>query len=192
MAGIDSVLKYLPVISDGVSLVNSTLRNETSTRQNEEAQKLALRQLQQQQSADFQVNQEQAALERERIALNTQIAEENRRAALKRAVARQRANFGSQGVGSGSGSSQAVLLGLISESDEEREQRERLDTLRNTAINQDLDQTVRLNTLQREQLRERNNLNSLTNSVDRFGNVTNFGVGSLGIYKRYQEIKDQS
>ncbi|MEM6781986.1 MAG: transporter [Pseudomonadota bacterium] len=192
MAGLGSVLDYLPVIADGVSLVNSTLQSEASTRRNQKSQDLALKQLQQQQNTEFQIAQENAALERQQIAINAEIAEENRRRALKRAVARQRASFGGQGVGSGAGSSQAVLLGLISESDEEREQRERLDTLRDTAINQDLSQTVRLNTLQREQLKERNNLNNLSNTVDRFGNITNFGVGALEINDEYQRIRDQN
>lgn len=188
MAGLDTALKFLPVIQQGVSLFNSTLSSEVSTRRDQNAQALALRQLQEQQQADLLSAREQAALDRQQIALNAEIAEENRRRALKRAVARQRANFGAQGVGSGAGSSQAVLLGLVNESDEEREQRERLDALRNNAINQDLSQQVRLNTLQRTQLQQRNDLNNLTYGAQRIGNVGNFGVGTLEVIKKYQEI----
>ena len=56
-----------------------------------------------------------------------------RKDALRRAVSRQRANFGAQGTGSTGGSADAVLLGLFSESEEERAERERLDHLRGQA-----------------------------------------------------------
>ena len=188
MASLNSLIRLYPVIQQGTALLNNTIATEAAVRQSREAQDLALRQLQQQQNLQIQNARQQAALEQQQIALNAEIAEENRRRALKRAVARQRANFGAQGVGSGAGSSQAVLLGLIDESDEEREQRERLDVLRNTAIDQNLNQQVRLNTLQRTQLRERNNLDNLSSSVNRFGNVANFGVGTLGTIRTFTEL----
>ncbi len=191
MAGLQTVLTLLPVISQGVSLFNNIASSEASLRQSQQDQELALQQLQQQQNLQQKNAQERAALERQKIALDTQIAEENRRKALKRAVARQRASFGSQGVSSSGGSSQAVLLGLLSESDEERAQRERLDTLRNAAINQDLGQQVRLNTLQRTQLQERNNLDNLSYGVRRLSNIGNFGVGALEGFQTYNQIQDR-
>ena len=51
-----------------------------------------------------------------------------------RAVARQRANFGSSGISSDSGSGQAVLLGLFDETEDELARREQLDNLRNRAL----------------------------------------------------------
>lgn len=191
MAGLQTVLTLLPVISQGVSLFNNIASSEASLRQSQQDQELALQQLQQQQNLQQRNAQERAALERQKIALDTQIAEENRRKALKRAVARQRASFGSQGVSSSGGSSQAVLLGLLSESDEERAQRERLDTLRNAAINQDLGQQVRLNTLQRTQLQERNNLDNLSYGVRRLSNIGNFGVGALEGFQTHNQIQDR-
>lgn len=118
-------------------------------------QRLALKQLQQKQSLDIQNLESRTALGREKIAADTEAAEASRRAALKRAVARQRASFASRGLGAESGSTEAILLGLFEESDDERQERERLDTLRSRAIEQDLGQRQSLNVLQRTQLKAR-------------------------------------
>lgn len=119
----------------------------------------ALQQLQALQGEELRRAEEDAAQERERIAAAAANAESTRRAALKRAVARQRAAFGASGIdANSSGSAQAVLFGLFDESDEERAQREKLDTLRLGAIDQNLEQRRRLNILQRTQLAERQRL----------------------------------
>lgn len=119
----------------------------------------ALRQLREKQAADLQDLRERRALESERMTADTRAAEEKRRSALRRAVARQRAQFASQGVGTGgSGSSEAVLLGLFEESDEERQQRTRLDDIRSRALEQDVSARQRLNVLQRSQLAARQEL----------------------------------
>lgn len=112
---------------------------------------------------------EQAALHREQIRLTAEQAETERRSALKRAIAKQRAQFGADGIGSGGGSSQAVLLGLFDESEEERAQRDSLDALKNAGIDQSLGQQSRVNTLQLTQLRERNRLSDF-NTLLRAGN----------------------
>ncbi len=127
----------------------------------EQADELALEQLRAQQSMQEQQLAQQNALQKEQLALQASQDEEDRRDALRRAVARQRAAFGASGVGSGGGSSQAVLLGLANESDEERTQREALDNLRSTALDQDLAQTQSLNLLQATQLQEKQELNNL-------------------------------
>lgn len=143
------------LVTQGVGLAV----NEFSRRKSQDQ---ALDQLQQRQNLQQQQAAQDAALDRERIALDAQANEDERKSALRRAVARQRANFGAQGVGSGAGSSQAVLLGLFEESDDEKARRDALDTLRLNAIDQNLGQSVSLNVLQRTQLEERNRLNSLT------------------------------
>jgi hypothetical protein len=117
-------------------------------------QDLALRQLQAQQGLAESKAAQRAAAEREALALQTAQADEQRRAALKRAVARQRAQFGAQGLDAGDGSGQAVLLGLFEESEQERRRREQMDSLKNSAIQTDLEQQKRLNVLQRTQLQE--------------------------------------
>lgn len=81
--------------------------------------------------------------------------DEKRRAALKRSIARQRANFGAQGVGSNGGSSEAVLLGMFEMSDAEREAAEQLNGIRTQAVAQSLGAQQQLNLLQQTQLKER-------------------------------------
>lgn len=132
--------------------------NQISRKQSQRRREQSLQQLQAQQRLQQQQLAQDAALQRQQISTNAAQDEEERRAALRRAVARQRANFGSQGVGSASGSSQAVLLGLFDESDDEARRREALDNLRLTGIEQGVDQRASLNVLQRTQLAQRNDL----------------------------------
>ena len=101
---------------------------------------------------------EQAALQKEQLRLSAEQTETNRRAALRRAMARQRAQFGASGIGSGNGSAQAVLLGMFDESEEELQQRQALDSLKTAAINQGVGQQQRVNTLQLTQMKERDRL----------------------------------
>jgi len=132
---------------------------------------LTLSQLQQSQALEQQRAAQNAALQQQTLAEQTAQAEADRRAALKRAVARQRVQFGASGISSAGGSSEAVLLGLFDESDAERAERERLDTLKSQAIDQNLENTTRVNTLQLAQLQERNNLQ---NSVSAFDTAREF------------------
>lgn len=119
---------------------------------------LALAQLQERQQLQEQQLEQDAQLDRAQLELDAQTAEENRRGALRRAVARQRAQFASSGVTSSGGSSEAVLLGLFEESEDERAQRDRLDSLRNAAIDSSLSSRSGINVLQRTQLEQRQNL----------------------------------
>ena len=130
---------------------------------------LALQQLEQQQKLQEAQALQNAETDRAEIAVAAQAAEDERRLALKRAVARQRAAFGGQGIASGDGSSEAVLLGLFEESEDEKQSRERLDKLRLQAIDQGLAQTISANTLTRTQTAEKN---KLTQSNDIFDDVS--------------------
>lgn len=103
-----------------------------------------------------------ARLRSEQNRLTSEVAERERQAALRRAVARQRTLFAAQGIGSEGGSSEAVLLGLVNESDAEREQRAALDNLRSRALSQNIDQQRQLNLLQQNQLQERQRLRQIT------------------------------
>ncbi len=139
------------LVSQGVSMALRQSNNNQALDQLKARQELQ----QKQAAAD-------AALQKQQIALSAAQENEERQKALKRAVARQRANFGSQGIGSGAGSSQAVLLGLFEESEDEKARRDALDNLRNKAIDQDLSNGNALNVLQRTQLEEKNKINSLS------------------------------
>ncbi len=138
------------LVSQGVSMA---LRQSNSNQALDQLK--ARQQLQERQAAA------DATLQKEQITLNAAQADEERKKALKRAVARQRANFGAQGVSSGAGSSQAVLLGMFEESEDEQREREALDTLRERSIDQDLSQARALNVLQRTQLEEKNKISEI-------------------------------
>lgn len=108
---------------------------------------------------------EQAALQKEQLRLGAEQAETNRRAALRRAMAKQRAAYGASGLDSGSGSAQAVLLGMFDESDEELQQRNALDALKTAAIDQGVSQQQRINTLQLTQMKERDRLKNIGSTL---------------------------
>lgn len=64
------------------------------------------------------------------------------------------------------GSSEAVLLGLFDESEFDKTECERLDSLKVAAIDQGLNQQKRVNTLQRAQLQQTQKLKSQINPFD--------------------------
>ncbi len=111
--------------------------------------------LEEAQSAD------KAALEKAKIRQDTAADAKNRKAALRRAIASKKAGFGAQGVSSSGGSSEAVLLGMIKDSDEDRLESYNVNSLKLAAINQDLEQERALNVLQRTQMQKKNNLSML-------------------------------
>lgn len=156
----------ISLVTSGLGVLNTVnqLTGQPQRRNAEREQELALQQLQAQQQLNQQQLEQDAALERERIAAQAQADEQDRQRALRRAVARQRAQFGSRGVSAEGGSAQAILLGLFDESEEELAQRERLDGLRTSALDQDLAQRSSLNVLQRTQLQQRQNLNDRLSS----------------------------
>ena len=121
-------------------------------------QDLALRQLQAAQGLS-QANAEQdAALQRQKIANDAASAEGSRLAALRRAVARQNAQYGASGITPGDGSSEAVMLGFVDQSEEEKAQQDALDQLRYQAIDQNLGQQKNVDVLQQTQLQQKQNL----------------------------------
>ncbi len=137
-------------------------------------QDVALQQLQEKQRLQLQQSNANAEQSREKIALDAANSEEARKKALRRAVARTRAKFGAQGIGSGAGSSQAVLLGMFEESDSEKAKREGLDNLRLNAIDSDLSQRKSLNVLQRTQLQERQRLGRISAGENIASNLFGF------------------
>ena len=122
---------------------------------------------------NLQQQRERAALEKEQLKLSADQVEKERQSALRRAVARQRALFGSGGTGSSDGSARAVLLGLFDESDEDRAQRNALDTLKTKAIDTGVSQSQRINALQLSQLQQRNNINQFTSAFNGLSTLFN-------------------
>lgn len=157
LAGIGGVL---PVLTGVTSVLGAVDRAASAVHtfgggDQVKSDKLALRQLQARQTLEAQQNADKTALEKQRLTDQAAADEDSRQAALRRAVARQRAQFGAQGIGSTGGSAQAVLLGLFDESEADREQRERQDSLRAQALDLTLEQDRSLNLLQATQLAQK-------------------------------------
>ena len=90
---------------------------------------------------------EKARLQQRESDLQSEENDRQRQRDLKRATAAWKAAFGSQGISTTDGSGQAVLLGLLQESDEDRKYRDRLDALRRESLAQDTDSKRRRNLL---------------------------------------------
>lgn len=183
----------LNFLQQGIGLAQTFGGQELAYRRDVKDESRALAELQERQALSQQQAAEQTALEKQQLAASAQAYEDQRRAALKRAVARQRAAFGGSGIAQGSGSSQAVLLGLYNETEEELAQRERMDNLRSSALDQNLSQQKSLNVLQYEQLKQRQKLDNAVSTYNRVNNFVDFGVGSavlgLNIHNANQAAK---
>ncbi len=152
---------FSPVIREAapyIAATTSLVKGAQSYGDQQKAQSLELAQLQQRQSANLQDAQERAALSRAELAAKNDAAERDRKAALKRAVARQRAQYGAQGISTTTGSSEAVLLGLFGSSEDDAAENQRSNVISLSAIDQDLAAQNRLNIIQRTQLKERQKL----------------------------------
>lgn len=158
-----------PVLTglNAIRTIGGMVSKDNSYGDRQKAQQVALKQLQTTQRLQARQAADDAALNRERLAAEAAGAENARLAALRRAVARQRANFGVQGVGSDGGSSGAVLLGLFDESEDELAQREKMDDIRNRALDMGMAQRGAINTLQYTQLKERQKIGRLSAGIDR-------------------------
>lgn len=161
LGGVNAVAgAALPAIGTATRLVN-TVQNFSSGSSGDQLraqQDLALRQLQATQQARENQLSADVSLRRQQLAADAASDNSDRRAALRRAVARQRAQFSASGVTSAGGSSEAVLLGLFNESESEAAQRNQIDGLRNRALDLDLSNQRSVNVLQRTQLQQRQRL----------------------------------
>lgn len=183
MGALTPVLTYLPMIQEGVRLISGISGSESSYNQSVQQQKLALQQLRARQNLEEQQAAEDAALERERMEADAEDAEAMRLAALRRAVARQRVDFASRGLNANDdGTAEAILLGLFEETDADRAARERLDDIRNRAINANLSQGSALNVLQRTQLQQKQKLDRMTSDRDQLFDRVNSGLETIGYF----------
>ncbi len=119
------------------------------------------------QSAQAQYNAQQSDLANS-LALKqqeNQIASDKdasaRRDALRRAMARQRAAFGAQGIDSSDGSAEAILLGLSQQSEAEQQQQTTLDQLRSKALQDEAATQSRKNLLALNNAYDKARLSSL-------------------------------
>lgn len=159
ITGLTSAITAVETLTNTVQNFGGSQRVQDNSEELMRAQQsLALQQLKAQQAADEKDLAQRTALDRAKIQADAQSAERERLAALRRAVARQRAAFGAQGIDTTEGSADAILLGLFDESDEDRQERTRLDDLRNRVLDQEQQSQKDLNILQVSQLRQRQRL----------------------------------
>lgn len=118
----------------------------------------AMKELQQKQQVEERKAQAGAAIQKSQIAADAQASQDQTQAALMRAVAKQRAQFGAQGIAPDDGSGQAVLLGLYKQTDQDLADQQRIDSLRNAAIDQNLNDQYAVDVLQRTQLAQQQKL----------------------------------
>lgn len=119
-----------------------------------------LREMQNQ--VNLQNAQAEAENRKQQYTLEAQVAEEERRNALRRAIAKQKAIYGASGIDSSSGSAQALLLGQIAESAQAQKDADALDAIKDAAVNLPVENQKRINTLQLTQLREKNKYDQYT------------------------------
>ncbi len=152
-----TVSSVASVVGSGLDVFDNSAKKEGDQ---------AVEHLRQQQRVQQRQAENKAVLDKQEILAKAESAERERRKSLKRAVARQRASFGASGVSSGDGSSEAVLLGMFEESDDDRKSRERLDNVRLLSIDQSVGSKKRVNTLERTQLAEKKKLKNSTSTLD--------------------------
>lgn len=135
-----------------VDQLSGGMRRDTRREQDLAMQQLQARQKQEQTEAEANATESRA-----QIQLDAQQEEERRRRALRRSVARRNAQVGASGA-SRTGSNEAVLLGLINDSEDEANDNTALDQLRYNAIDNDLSTVRQRNILERTQLAEQQRL----------------------------------
>lgn len=136
MGGFNPINSLIGTVTDTIGLTQSARDADRSYNQ--------ARALYDQQARE--IAQESKA-QRNALALDAAKAETDRRDALRRASAKQRATFGGQGISADEGSGEAVLLGLLQDSEAEKSYRDRLDDLKRRTIAQDTDNKNRRNLL---------------------------------------------
>lgn len=138
--------------ANSVDTLSGGSRRDISRQQN-----LAMQNLQQSQVLALQQAQQKAEQDRTNVATQSQQDEARRRKALKRSIAKQNARVGASGL-SKMGSNEAVLLGLVNDDDDDRQNAKQLDQLRYNAIDNNLINLQQNNILQQSQLADRQRL----------------------------------
>lgn len=125
---------------------------------------------QNQEGTQLRANQEAALRTQEtdaqtrlaQLAATAEADEKRRVDALRRTMARSRASMGANGVSAADGSGEAILLGLVNDTDGERQDARKIDQIKRQAIQQEVDSVRRRNLLEQAQLAERQRLEFLS------------------------------
>lgn len=102
------------------------------------------------------------ALEKAKLKAESDAATAARQDALRRAIAKRRAEFGASGITADDGSAEAVLLGLSQESERTQAERDTLDRLKETALDDSLANLRAKNLLELSELQGKNALRDLS------------------------------
>jgi len=127
-----------------------------------QSQNLEAGQLRARQDASFQAADAEAQGRTAALAQQSAEDERRRRDALRRAMGRTRADLGGQGVGTADGSGEAILLGLVGDTEAESGAAARADQIKRQAIQQELDNARRRNLLEQAQLAQRQRLDFMS------------------------------
>ena len=130
-----------------------------------ETQSLQRRQLLQDQATADQAQQADVATRRAQIETSAASDEAARLKALRKTVGRTRASLGAGGGGTSDGSGEAVLLGLVADTNQKPAERPTpTDRLRTQALAQEVADTRTSNLLERSQLAEKQRLELFSNA----------------------------
>ena len=157
MAGFSFLSNVLPTALSAVNAVNSVRR----TTQNAQAVKQTYQAAQNEYAAKQADLANSVALQNQKDQLAADQDATARREALRRAVARQRAAFGGQGIDSSDGSAEAILLGLSQQSADEQAQQNTLDQLRTAALQDNTATQSRKNLLELNKAYDKARLSAL-------------------------------
>jgi colicin import membrane protein len=129
-----------------------------------ETQTLQRRQLLQDQATADQAQQADVATRRAQIENSAASDEAARLKALRRTVGRTRASLGAGGGGTSDGSGEAVLLGMVADTNQNQQEADAIDRLRTQALSQEVADTQKSNLLERSQLAEKQRLELFSNA----------------------------
>jgi hypothetical protein len=153
---ISTTIGTLNAISSGAQQLTGR-DNRTAQRSMRLQQDQAMRALEQDQVQSQAELERTAKAEREQIVLQADQDATRRRNALKRSMAKQNALRGAGGT-STSGSAEAVLLGLVNDTEDDNQNRKQLDQIRYNAIDNDVYTLNQRNILEQQQLSDRHRL----------------------------------
>jgi len=129
-----------------------------------ETHDLQQRQLSEDQAKADQAQQADIATRRAQIESSAASDEAARLKALRRTVGRTRASLGARGGGTSDGSGEAVLLGLVADTDQDQREADATNRLRTQALAQEVTDTRTSNLLERSQQAEKQRLELFSNA----------------------------
>ena len=121
-------------------------------------QQLQMKQLQETQAADTATSDAAIQTQMDQAQLSANTTEQNRRDALRQAVAKTTVTLAGQGIDPHDGSGEAILLGQVQASDQAKQAADAATQLRMQALAQQADTLNQKNLLEQTQLAERQRL----------------------------------